>query len=112
MGAFEYQGTAVPTVSAFTIGYSDEEDTIVNSLTVAFSEPVMLGTLSLYSSNGTAMPFTLTTSDDQTYVLTFPSSLSSSYTGSALPSGDYMLIVTPIASSLNGSEETFNFASA
>ncbi|MGA2233700.1 MAG: hypothetical protein ABSH22_22575 [Tepidisphaeraceae bacterium] len=113
IGAFEYQGTALATVSDFTIRYSDEDDTIVDNLRVTFSELVTLGTLVLYSSDGTAMPMSVSASDDnQTYTLTFPSSLSSEYSGNALPSGQYMLTVQPMANSLNGSTELFAFTSA
>ena len=93
MGAYEFHTGTKPTVSSFTVTRSSGR---VLSLTIVLNTPATMNTLSLFSVAGAAMPYQLAVTGNQTYVLTFPQSLNSAYTGNLLPTGSYGIIIQPI----------------
>jgi hypothetical protein len=98
IGAYELQQQKVvaPTVSSFRVNDDSAQRSMVDSVSVVFSEPVTLAanaiTLDLLSTTGgasTPMSFSLNSPDGgTTWVLTFTNS---SYIGGSLPDGSYML---------------------
>jgi alpha-L-arabinofuranosidase len=99
-GTADASALAAPTLSSIVIGDGTAQRSVIDSLTVAFSEPVTLspGAITLDqlppSSGGASTPedFNLTnpSGDQQTYVLTFTDA---SDIGGSLPDGVYNLSV-------------------
>jgi hypothetical protein len=65
---------------------------MVNKLTVSFSTPITLAAnaIALATTGGTAIPLTLSTSDGQTYLLTFTAG---QFIAGSLADGQYVLTV-------------------
>jgi alpha-L-arabinofuranosidase len=112
---------AAPTVSDFIVNDGNVQRSMVDSVTVDFSEPVTLATgaitLDQRSPTGgapTPESFTLSnpSGDQETYVLTFTGS---QYVGNSLPDGVYDLVVQAALvtnaadSTLSGGDQTFSF---
>ena len=81
-----------PAVGSFTVNDGSAQRSMVNKLTVAFSTPVTLAAnaITLATTGGTAVPFTLSSADGQTYVLTFTAS---QFIAGSLADGQYVLTV-------------------
>ncbi len=79
-------------VSSFQVNDGSAQRSMITSLTVTFNVPVTLaaGAITLKTSAGASVPLTLSTSDDQTYVLTFTGS---QFIGHSLANGQYTLTV-------------------
>jgi hypothetical protein len=112
MGAYEFESTAVPTVTAFSIGYSDVAHTHVNSLTITFNQAVAIGAFTLNVLGGAPLPFTLSSSGNTTFTLTFPASLFSRYVSNQLFTGQFMLAINPSGTAFAGGLQYYTFASA
>jgi polygalacturonase len=120
-GTADVMAVAAPTITGFMVNDGSAQRAMVDSLTITFSEPVILSagaiTLSGQSTAGGAWSpfnFNLTnpSGDDQTYVLTFTNL---SYLGNSLPDGDYNVTVSAsqvqnsVGSNLAGGDQTFSF---
>jgi hypothetical protein len=77
---------AQPTVATFQLDDGSAQRSIIRSLTIHFNNPVTLGTgaITLTTNAGAVVPFTMSSSDPQTYLLNFNGSL---------PDGRYVLTV-------------------
>jgi hypothetical protein len=80
------------TVSSFMVNDGSAQRSMVDSLTINFSAPVTLGAgaITLKTTSGVSVPFTLSTTDHKTYVLTFTGSY---FIGHSLENGQYVLMV-------------------
>lgn len=106
-----------PAITSFVVNAGAAQRSMVTQLTLVFNEPVALNNaislLQQATGNGSATPmnFSIASSDQMTWTLTFPSGI-----GGSLPDGTYGLVVTAadvtgVSSSLPmaGDNQTFTF---
>jgi hypothetical protein len=110
---FTISGSTAPLSMGFKVDDGTAQRSMVRSLTVTFSAAVTLqaGAITLTDNMGNPIPFTLSTSDQTNYVLTFAGS---QFVGGSLANGRYILTVH--SSNVNGSggaqlaaDQTLNF---
>jgi parallel beta-helix repeat protein len=114
MGAFESSPVPLPGLIAFTINDGNPQRSMIDTLTVAFNEPVLLGAgaITLSTPGGQAISFTQAVTNDETYVLNFAQD---GYVGNSLPDGQYILTVTAaevtdsFGARLPGGNQSFGF---
>jgi Phosphoesterase family len=108
-----------PAISSFQVNDGSAQRSMVDSLTLNFTEPVNIGSKAITltpisQSTGASglMTFDLSTTDNKTWTLTFTDP---NYIGESLPDGTYTLTVSASGvtnsqgQTMSGGDQTFNF---
>ena len=107
------QTVVVPSISSFVINDGSAQRSMVARLSITFTEPVILmpSAVTLAALDGTSVPFQISTTDQQTYILTFSGG---QFVNDSLADGRYTLAVhaAQVADAANyqlNADQTYSF---